>query len=116
MEHRCSVRKPLAFQLLLYKHGLPIQSGTCRDLGFGGLFIETGARDWRKNEYLEVEIIGPSGVPSMRLPAVVVHYNDTGAGLMFDVVTGAQRHRLRGWLIDKPLRAPDTETGQVAVA
>ena len=52
----------------------------------------------------------------MRLPAVVVHYNDTGAGLMFDVVTGAQRHRLRGWLIDKPLRAPDTETGQVAVA
>ncbi len=115
MEHRCSVRKPLQFQLLLYKHGLPIQSGVCRNLGLGGLFIETGEREWRKNEYLEVEILGQNGLPSMRLPAVVVHHNGTGAGLMFDVVTGAQRRRLRAWLFDKQPEAVMAATA-VAVA
>jgi PilZ domain len=101
MEHRCSVRKPLEFQLLLYKHGLPIQSGVSRNLGLGGLFIETSEREWRKNEYLEIEILGRNGLPSMRLHAVVVHHNGKGAGVMFDVVTGAQRRRLRAWLFDK---------------
>ena len=117
MEHRCSVRKPLAFQLLLYKHGVPIQSGVCRNLGLGGLFIETGDRDWRKNEYLEVEILGPNGLPSMRLPAVVVHFNSEGAGLMFDTVTGAQRRRLRDWLFETPAHeAPPVTTASRAVA
>ncbi|MGW8309892.1 MAG: PilZ domain-containing protein [Thiogranum sp.] len=116
MEHRCSVRKPLEFQLLLYKHGLPIQSGVCRNLGLGGLFIETGHREWRKNEYLEVEILGPSGLPSMRLPAVVVHSNASGAGLAFDVVTGAQRRRLRDWLFEKRPQEPSPATGRAAVA
>jgi hypothetical protein len=101
MEHRCSVRKPLEFQLLLYKHGLPIQSGVCRNLGLGGLFIETGDREWRKNEYLEVELLGRNGLPSMRFSVVVVHHNGDGAGLMFDLVSAAQRRRLRAWLFDK---------------
>ena len=117
MEHRCSVRKPLEFQLLLYKHGLPIQSGVCRNLGFGGLFIETGHRDWRRTEYLEVEILGPKGLPSMRLAAVVIHHNGQGAGLMFDEVTAAQRRRLRDWLFEKQSKpAPERATGRAAVA
>lgn len=117
MEHRCSVRKPLGFQLLLYKHGLPIQSGVCRNLGLGGLFIETGPRDWRRNEYLEVEILGANGLPSMRLAVVVIHHDmKKGAGLMFDAVTGAQRRRLRDWLFEKPSHKPrKVETG-LAVA
>ncbi len=102
MEHRCSVRKPLGFQLLLYKHGLPVQSGVCRNLGLGGLFVETAERDWRRNEYLEVEIIARPGVPSMRLPAAVAHFDRTGAGLMFDAVSVAQRRRLRDWLFVTP--------------
>jgi hypothetical protein len=101
MEHRCSVRKPLEFQLLLYKHGMPIQRGLCRDLGLGGLFINTGERGWRKNEYVEVEILADDGYPNMRLPAVVIHYNQHGAGLMFDALTNEQRRRLRAWLFDK---------------
>lgn len=112
MEHRCSVRKPLEFQLLLYKHGLPVQSGVCRNLGLGGLFIESGDREWRKNEYLEVEILGHNGLPSMRLPVVVVHHTGSGAGLMFDVVTGAQRRRLRAWLFDTQPREPKPVTAQ----
>jgi hypothetical protein len=115
MEHRCSVRKPLEFQLLLYKHGLPIQSGICRNLGLGGLFIETGKRDWRKNEYVEVEILGHNGLPGMRLPAVVTHHNNEGAGLMFDAVTNEQRHQLRAWLFDKNLQE-STPANSLAVA
>jgi hypothetical protein len=34
----------------------------------------------------------------MRLPVVVIHFSSCGAGLMFGVVTDAQRHRLRAWL------------------
>jgi len=99
MEHRCSVRKPIECQLLLYKHGLPVQTGICRNLGFDGLFIETVSCEWRKNEYLEVEIIGYKGEPAMRLPAVVIHHSERGAGLMFDTVTSEQHRILRGWLI-----------------
>ena len=98
MEHRCSVRKPIECQLLLYKHGLPVQTGFCRNLGLGGLFIEIGSCEWRKNEYLEVEIIGYNGKPSMRLPAVVVHHSERGAGLMFDAVSSEQHRILHGWL------------------
>ena len=98
MEHRCSVRKPIEFQLILYKHGLPVQSGICRNLGLGGMFIEAGTYPWRKNEYLEVEIAGNNAHPGMRLPAVVVHHCERGAGLMFDALSSEQRLTLRAWL------------------
>lgn len=102
MEHRCSVRKPFDFQLLIYKHGLPVQSGVCRDLGLGGMFVATTGYQWRKNEYLEVEFFGVDGEPRMRLPAVVVHHGEQGAGLMFDAITNEQRRCLRVWLFKKP--------------
>jgi len=102
MEHRCSVRKSIECQLLLYKHGLPVQTGICRNLAFGGLFIEIGSCGWRKNEYLEVEIIGYNGKPTMRLPAVVVHHSERGAGLMFDAVSSEQHRILHGWLFSRP--------------
>jgi len=98
MEHRCSVRKPIEFQLLLYKDGLPVQIGICRNLGLGGLFIETGSYEWRRNEYLEVEINVCNGKPAMRLPVVAVHHSERGAGLMFDAISSEQRRMLRGWL------------------
>ena len=98
MEHRCSVRKPIELQLLLYKHGLPVNIGVCRNLGFGGLFIETGSYDWQKNEVLEVEIKGSNRKPAVRLPVMAVHHSDQGAGLVFDTVSRRQRRILRSWL------------------
>jgi len=100
MEHRCSVRKPIKFQLLLYKQGLPVQNAVSRNLGLGGMFIDTGACAWRKNDYLEVEILGCSGKPGVRLPAVVVHYSMRGTGVVFDAISGEQRRTLRGWLYE----------------
>ena len=101
MEHRCSVRKPIEFQLMLYKHGLPVQRAVSRNLGLGGMLIDTGTTMWRKNEYLEVEFICADGGEGMRVPAVVVHQSGHGAGLMFDGISGEQRRRLRAWLFSR---------------
>lgn len=98
MEHRCSVRKSIEFQLLMYKHGLPMQIGVCRNLALGGLFIETSGYQWRNKDYLEVEIIGNNGQPLVRLPAMVVHRSRRGAGLVFGTLSNEQRHILRGRL------------------
>jgi hypothetical protein len=98
MEHRCSLRKPIELQLLLYKHGLPVKIGICRNLGLGGLFVETGRYEWREMEALQVELVGYNGKPSMRLPAVLIHHSERGAGLMFDAVSSEQRRVLCGWL------------------
>ncbi|MFQ5643589.1 MAG: PilZ domain-containing protein [Thiogranum sp.] len=113
MEHRCSVRKPIEFQLLLYRQGLPVQSAVSRDLGLGGMFINTGACSWRRNERLEIEILGSGGKPEMKLPAVVVHHSMRGTGVEFDAVSDKQRRTLRAWLyggqpetvVESPARA-----------
>jgi len=97
MEHRCSIRKPVAVRVLIYKHGLPVQSGLSRDLGMGGVFVVTGAYNWRRNEYLEIEFAAINGV-KLRLPALVVHQREKGVGLMFDTITDAQRQQLRAIL------------------
>ena len=94
MEHRCSVRKPAEFQLLIYKNGLPVQSSVSRNLGLGGIYIRAGTSQWRKNECLEIEFLG-CGKAGIRIPAVVVHQSENGVGLMFDGMTGEQRRELR---------------------
>ncbi len=114
MEHRCSVRKPMELQLMLYKHGLPVQSAVSRNLGLGGMLIDTGTTTWRNNEFLEVEFIGDDGSPGMRVPAVVVHQSGRGTGLMFDGIDGEQRRRLRVWLFNRDRNGKPA--GSLAVA
>jgi hypothetical protein len=94
MEHRCSARKPFKFQLLIYKNGLPVQSGVSRNLGLGGVYVEVGGCEWRKHECLEIEFLD-AGRAGMRLPAVVVHQSSQGVGLMFDGISAEQRRELR---------------------
>lgn len=95
MEHRCSVRKPSRFPVMLYRHGLPVCAGRCRDLALGGAFIEAAGYPWRKNEFLELEILGTGATPSIRVPAVVVHFSQRGAGFSFEAVGREALHRLR---------------------
>jgi hypothetical protein len=94
MEHRCSIRKQIAIRVLFYKHGLPVQSGLSRDLGLGGVFVETGAFRWQKNECLDVEFISSRGA-KFCLPVLVVHQQEKGVGLMFDQLEAGQRKILR---------------------
>jgi hypothetical protein len=114
MEHRCSVRKPFEFQLLIYKNGLPVQSGVSRNLGLGGVYVEAGGREWRRNECLEVEFIGCSR-SGMRLPAVVVHQSTRGLGLMFDGISPEQQRELRVLLFSSEGSAGASSTGEAAV-
>mgnify|MGYP000155042341 CR=1 FL=1 len=94
MEHRCSVRKRVEFQLLLYRQGLPVQSAVSRDISQSGMFINTGACSWRKNEYLEIGFSGVDGQSELKLSAVVVHHSRRGTGVEFDAVGGEQRRIL----------------------
>ncbi|MEE9421648.1 MAG: PilZ domain-containing protein [Gammaproteobacteria bacterium] len=102
MEHRCSIRKQIAIRVLFYKHGLPVQSGQSRDLGLGGVFIETDPYRWHKNECIDVEFISTCGA-KLRLPALVVHQRKQGVGLMFDAVEAEQRKVLRDILFNTKL-------------
>ncbi len=97
MEHRCSIRKQMAVRVLFYKHGLPVQSGLSRDLGLGGVFVETDPQLWQKNECLDVEFISNRGA-KLRLPALVIHQREQGVGLMFDQLAEDQRKILRDLL------------------
>jgi hypothetical protein len=65
-----------------------------RNLGLGGVYIEVGGCEWRKNECLEVEFLGCSKA-GMRLPAIVVHKSARGVGLMFDGISSEQQRELR---------------------
>jgi len=121
MEHRCSVRKPFEFQLLIYKNGLPVQSSVSRNLGLGGVYIKAGTSEWRKNECLEIEFLG-CGKSGMRLPAVVVHQSAQGVGLMFDGISSEQRRELRVLLFsaehdrESPVTDASVASGSRAVA
>lgn len=95
MEHRCSVRKTFKLHVLLYKHGIPVQAGICHNLGLGGMFVVSPGYEWRKNERLEIELLGADRRSALRLPGVVVHHSAQGAGLMFDAISNEQRRTLR---------------------
>jgi hypothetical protein len=115
MEHRCSVRKPFEFQLLIYKNGLPVQSSVSQNLGLGGVHIGAGTGAWRKHERLEIEFLG-CGPAGLRLPAVVVHQSDEGVGLMFDGMSNEQRRALRVMLFSskyekEPSASKDSSLG-----
>jgi len=85
-------------------------------MGLGGMLVDTGDRQWRKNEYLEVEILGQAGNAAMRLPAVVVHQTPQGVGVMFDAVTSEQRRTLRAWLFGRAEQESATSEISQAVA
>lgn len=98
MEHRCGSRKEIELSVLLYRQGLPVHSACTRDLGQGGVFVQTRNYPWRKHEILDVELVNEEDASSVRLPAVVVHHREEGAGLMFDLVSAEQSEIIRGWL------------------
>ena len=116
MEHRQSIRKALSFKLRIYKHQKHIFDGTSKDLGLGGVFVEADGYAWRKNEQLEVEFVAEDGSCALRLPVIVVHLRNTGAGLMFDVVSSAQHRLLRFWVFGQHSRAANKTNKSVEVA
>lgn len=85
MEHRLSERRPITLDVLIFHQGLPIGRGRTRNIGREGMFIETKKKDFPEGTVLDMEldIDTDKGEQRIRLPALVIHRNREGMGLMF---------------------------------
>lgn len=91
MEHRCTERRPITLNTQIYRHGALVGTGKTRDLGLGGTFIKTRWVGYAENTPLEVKMTlrnGKGKRKPFRLPAVVIHHNGEGLGLMFHALDG----------------------------
>ena len=85
MEHRCSVRLPVAMNILLYHNNIPVVHCNTLNIGADGMFVRTGALKYGTNTMLKVEFKREANPvsQSFTMPAMVVHHSDEGLGLMF---------------------------------
>lgn len=85
MEHRCSVRLPIAMNVLLYHNNIPVVHCKTHDIGADGMFVDSGPLNYRTNTMLKVEFQPEKGSGSRphMLTAMVVHHANNGLGLMF---------------------------------
>ena len=83
MEHRCSLRKAYRRPVLLAASNTTVSVAT-RDVGLGGMFIETQDVALSINTPVSIEF-APGDEPwrRFRLLAMVVRRTATGAGVMF---------------------------------
>lgn len=92
MEHRCSIRIPIKFDAVVHCRRVGTVPATIRDVGIGGMFVETGSTVLRPNTPVDVTTRVPeNGADKLhRLCAWVVWTGPRGAGLMlrsFDEAT-----------------------------
>ncbi|MHB8348326.1 MAG: PilZ domain-containing protein [Acidiferrobacterales bacterium] len=85
VEQRWNERRAVQFEVELNTDGQPPLPAVCRDLGFGGMYIETNLRTLSVNEGLYVDLpVGKAEQKEHHLfPARVVRVCGNGAGLMF---------------------------------
>ncbi|WP_455201107.1 PilZ domain-containing protein [Kaarinaea lacus] len=85
MEHRCSVRLPIAMNVLLYHNNIPVVHCKTDDIGADGMFVKSGPLKYRTNTILKVEFRSGKGSESRShmITAMVVHHAKNGLGLMF---------------------------------
>ncbi|WP_455220808.1 PilZ domain-containing protein [Kaarinaea lacus] len=85
MEHRCSVRLPVAMDVLLYHNNVPVVHCKTRNIGADGMFVRTGSLKFGTNTMLKVEFKPGEGRDQHchMMPALVVHHANDGMGLMF---------------------------------
>lgn len=84
MEHRCSIRKSLTLDVVINYRGLGLVRGRTRDIGMGGLFVDTGCVQLPANAMVDVAVMLDGASRPLRIGAIVVHTRDSGAGLLFD--------------------------------
>ena len=96
MEHRCSVRVPLALDVVIKSRSLGLVSGRTRNVGVGGMLVDTGPARLPVNTLVETSLVmleqGREQVYDAF--AVVIHSSDGGTGLMFSDMDPALFNRL----------------------
>lgn len=85
MEKRRNPRRQLALTTVLYRQGLAVIGGKVRNIGSGGMFLETGPVSLPKGTTLEAKVSfqTPDGEERFHLEAEVAHRNAEGMGLRF---------------------------------
>jgi hypothetical protein len=85
MEHRWSVRKPLATVAGVFQRGKPVLRVLTRNISTEGLCVDEGPLPFPVHTPLEVELALPVDGRSQlfRLSAFLVHNSSKTAGLMF---------------------------------
>ncbi len=79
MEHRLGVRRHISCDVLLRTcHGATLH-GEAGDVSSDGMFVKTGPLRVEPGTPLELEI----STTGERLPALAIHRNATGIGVMF---------------------------------
>jgi hypothetical protein len=85
MEHRCSIRISSEVDAVVNCRRVGVVHATIRDVGLGGMFVETGSIALRLNTPVDVtvRVPGNGGHRPYRLRTWVVWVGSGGAGLMF---------------------------------
>ena len=85
MEHRWSTRIPLTTQVTLSQNMQPEVECVVKDIGHGGMFVETDPSIYSKNTTLTIcfNLTTEEGVQRYKLLACVRHCGESGLGLMF---------------------------------
>lgn len=109
MEHRCSIRISSELSAMVNCRRVGVVHATIRDVGLGGMFVETGSIALRRNTPVDVTVRVPEdGADRLyRLRAWVVWAGQRGAGLMLRTFDGASYAALRTLMSGAPrLHAP----------
>jgi hypothetical protein len=88
-EHRFKERKAVQLDVVIYRNHIPIAVGKTRDIGTGGMGIESDISNLKDYSMLEVEIgvNQPSQRRYYRLNGMVIHRSNKGFGITFTDLT-----------------------------
>ncbi len=104
MEPRLGERRPIAIDGMIHHRAIPATRCTIRNLGPRGMYVETGATAFPRNDALEVEFAlrCDGRMRRYRLPVLAVHrfrgLNLHGIGLLFRTLDERAEHSIRAWL------------------
>ena len=123
MEHRWSVRTPLSTQVTIYHNKLPVAVCTTKDIGLGGLFINSGPITYPVNTTLDLEFKLDSGeeFKQYRMLACVVYGSEKGLGLMFLEPNPEVIRTVRKMILDnahnhtQDIQSPEVATTKIPV-
>ena len=108
MEHRCSTRNLVVLNAVLDCRSFGLVPAKVRDVGLGGMFVETGLITLRPNTPVEVAVSVQSNGVNKRhhFRALVVWTERCGAGLMFRSFDDAAYGALHKLVLQRPTIRP----------
>ncbi len=85
-EQRWSIRRAVAMDVMLYDSRGMVIEGQIQNVSIGGVYVDTGSTVPQLNSsvILGFQMKSLEGTTYHRLPALVVHVENMGAGLMFE--------------------------------